>query len=190
LVVPPVFLFLWFSIPFNFQLGIRYCLPVIPFLALAAARLPARWLAAGAFWVLASQLTWWPWTLSYFNERLIDRTSAWRHLADSNLDWGQTGYVVDRWRQEHPDGQVDPQVPVLGALLLSANALTGVLGDPGRMVCYREQMPPESHLAYAHYAFDVTPARLVTGLITERGICAASEDGLAALFPEQAARAG
>jgi len=37
-------------------------------------------------------------------------------------------------------------------------------------------------------AFDVTPARLVTGLITERGICEASEDGLAGLFPDLAAR--
>jgi methylthioribose-1-phosphate isomerase len=36
----------------------------------------------------------------------------------------------------------------------------------------------------ANYAFDVTPARLVTGLITERGIAAASRDGLAALFPD------
>jgi methylthioribose-1-phosphate isomerase len=31
-------------------------------------------------------------------------------------------------------------------------------------------------------AFDVTPARLVTALVTERGVCAASEDGIAALF--------
>jgi methylthioribose-1-phosphate isomerase len=36
----------------------------------------------------------------------------------------------------------------------------------------------------SNYAFDVTPARLVTGLITERGLCAASEDGLLGLFPE------
>lgn len=35
----------------------------------------------------------------------------------------------------------------------------------------------------ANPAFDVTPARLVTGLITERGVCAASEDGLLGLFP-------
>jgi methylthioribose-1-phosphate isomerase len=35
-------------------------------------------------------------------------------------------------------------------------------------------------------AFDVTPNRLVTGLITEKGICAASEEGLAGLFPEMA----
>jgi methylthioribose-1-phosphate isomerase len=34
----------------------------------------------------------------------------------------------------------------------------------------------------ANFAFDVTPSRLVTGLITERGICAATEQGIAALF--------
>jgi methylthioribose-1-phosphate isomerase len=33
-------------------------------------------------------------------------------------------------------------------------------------------------------AFDVTPARLVTGLITERGVCAAGRDGLVSLYPE------
>ncbi len=38
----------------------------------------------------------------------------------------------------------------------------------------------------ANYAFDVTPARLVTGLITERGVIAATRDTLAAAFPERA----
>jgi len=38
----------------------------------------------------------------------------------------------------------------------------------------------------ANYAFDVTPARLVTGLITEAGVCEASREGIAALFPERA----
>ena len=37
----------------------------------------------------------------------------------------------------------------------------------------------------ANPAFDVTPARLVTGLITERGRCSASTDGLLGLFPER-----
>jgi methylthioribose-1-phosphate isomerase len=36
-------------------------------------------------------------------------------------------------------------------------------------------------------AFDVTPGRLVTGLITERGVSPASAEGLAALFPEKGA---
>ncbi|MBE9552654.1 MAG: S-methyl-5-thioribose-1-phosphate isomerase, partial [Proteobacteria bacterium] len=41
--------------------------------------------------------------------------------------------------------------------------------------------PPGSPVA--NPAFDVTPARLVTGLITERGIAAASREGLRKLFP-------
>jgi methylthioribose-1-phosphate isomerase len=36
--------------------------------------------------------------------------------------------------------------------------------------------------------FDVTPARLVSGLVTERGVATASEAGLAALFPEHSGR--
>jgi methylthioribose-1-phosphate isomerase len=47
------------------------------------------------------------------------------------------------------------------------------------------QITPEGS-AVANPAFDVTPARLVSGLITERGCCDASAAGLAALFPERA----
>jgi methylthioribose-1-phosphate isomerase len=42
---------------------------------------------------------------------------------------------------------------------------------------------PEGSRA-ANPGFDVTPARLVTGFITERGVCDASETGLRSLFPE------
>jgi methylthioribose-1-phosphate isomerase len=44
---------------------------------------------------------------------------------------------------------------------------------------------PENSPA-ANPAFDVTPARLVTALVTERGVCPASESGLLSLYPEQA----
>ncbi len=45
-------------------------------------------------------------------------------------------------------------------------------------------VPPEDSPA-GNYAFDVTPARLVTGFITERGICGASEEEILKLFPEK-----
>src|SRR5215472_7988486 len=53
--------------------------------------------------------------------------------------------------------------------------------DDGRRVAVR--LTPQDSPA-ANYAFDVTPARLVTGLITERGVCPASRAGLVELFPE------
>ena len=48
-------------------------------------------------------------------------------------------------------------------------------------------VPDESPVA--NYAFDVTPARLVSGLITERGVIAANRAALAAAFPERAGHA-
>ncbi|BBO68253.1 methylthioribose-1-phosphate isomerase [Desulfosarcina alkanivorans] len=47
----------------------------------------------------------------------------------------------------------------------------------------RVLVPPESSPA-ADFAFDVTPARLVTGFVTERGVCGASEAEIHGLFPE------
>ncbi len=44
-------------------------------------------------------------------------------------------------------------------------------------------VPPEGSPC-RNPVFDVTPARLITGFITERGICKASEQGIAGLFPE------
>ena len=45
-------------------------------------------------------------------------------------------------------------------------------------------IPPKGSPA-ANYAFDVTPARLVTGLITERGVCPATKEGLRRLFSRE-----
>jgi methylthioribose-1-phosphate isomerase len=54
-------------------------------------------------------------------------------------------------------------------------------GWSGRKIT-RVRLIPEKSKA-ANYAFDVTPARLITGLITERGVCAASKEGISSLFP-------
>ena len=67
----------------------------------------------------------------------------------------------------------------------SARELTHIAGrdEAGNLVTV--QVTPDGS-AGANPAFDVTPARLVTALITERGVCAASREGLASLYPERA----
>jgi methylthioribose-1-phosphate isomerase len=64
----------------------------------------------------------------------------------------------------------------------SAEEVRSIRGTSGKgdeiiEVCI---LPAESPAA--NYAFDVTPARLITGLITERGVCPATEKGIAELF--------
>lgn len=65
----------------------------------------------------------------------------------------------------------------------SAEEVTHISGWANDQV-QKVRLSPEGTPA-ANYGFDVTPARLVTGLITERGICKASEEGLLSLFPER-----
>ena len=85
------------------QIGLRYILPVTPFLCLlggaAAAQAgvllrPRRWPAVLAClalvgWQAAAVLRIHPYHLAYFNEAAGGPDAGYRHLVDSNLDWGQ-----------------------------------------------------------------------------------------------------
>jgi methylthioribose-1-phosphate isomerase len=64
-----------------------------------------------------------------------------------------------------------------------ATEVTHISGELNGEECTVQLVPKETKIA--NHAFDVTPARLVTGLITERGICDASESGILSLFPEK-----
>jgi methylthioribose-1-phosphate isomerase len=72
------------------------------------------------------------------------------------------------------------EIPIEERPAREVTSVTGRLQDG--TVAEVEVVAPGS--AAANYAFDVTPARLVAGLITERGVCEASVDGLKGLFPE------
>ena len=63
--------------------------------------------------------------------------------------------------------------------------ITHVWGLDSEARLQQVQVPPNGSPA-SNPAFDVTPAALVTGLITERGVCSADAKALAAMFPERA----
>jgi methylthioribose-1-phosphate isomerase len=62
--------------------------------------------------------------------------------------------------------------------------VTHVAGLDGDARVAQVRVPPTG-TPVANYGFDVTPGRLVTGLITERGVCPASREGLLGLYPER-----
>ena len=70
-----------------------------------------------------------------------------------------------------------------------ARELTHISGRTAAGALETVRIVPEGSEAL-NPAFDVTPARLVTGLIIERGVCAASRAGLKSLFPEMLAAPG
>lgn len=66
----------------------------------------------------------------------------------------------------------------------SAAEVTDVIGRTAAGGVGSVRVVPEGSAAL-NLAFDITPARLVTGIITERGVCAASREGLLDLYPER-----
>lgn len=66
----------------------------------------------------------------------------------------------------------------------SPTEVTHIQGKTERGILETVQLVPDGVDAL-NIAFDVTPARYVTGLITERGICVASSQGLLGLYPER-----
>ncbi len=77
------------------------------------------------------------------------------------------------------------EIPIEERSADEVTTMTGRTAD-GRIEAVR--ILPEGSPA-ANYGFDVTPARLITGLITERGVIAATRQALAGAFPERAGAA-
>lgn len=87
-------------------------------------------------------------------------------LPSTTIDWGLNDGVTE--------------IPIEQRNATEVSMMDGMLGGE----VHEFRIIPENS-PVANYGFDVTPARLVTGLITERGICKATREGILCLFPEK-----
>ncbi|WP_424363173.1 S-methyl-5-thioribose-1-phosphate isomerase [Methylocystis parvus] len=83
------------------------------------------------------------------------------------------------------DWRIDDGVADIPIEERSAREVTHISGRAPDGAVTEVLLTPEGSPA-RNWAFDVTPARYVTGLITERGVCAATEAGLQELYPDLA----
>lgn len=97
--------------------------------------------------------------------------------ADNNVPFyvGLPGPTIDWTVSDGRDIPIEERDP---------SEVTSVTGRTSDGEIATVSVTPKASRA-ANYGFDVTPARLVTGLITERGICDASAEGLLGLYPER-----
>ena len=163
LVVPILVYWVYFNFFFNTQIGIRYVLPVFTlatifcgrFLAANECKLRRYTGVILAASVAASTLSYYPHFISYFNEFAPDRRLAYRHLADSNLDWGGNYWYLIEYIRRHPGVIVDPRKPQAGRIIVPVNALVGVNRNPEEYRWLREHFSPVDHIAYSLLVYDV-----------------------------------
>ncbi|MGH2628629.1 MAG: ArnT family glycosyltransferase [Anaerolineales bacterium] len=161
--------FLLFSLYFNLvsraQIGIRYVLLTLPLMHLISGRLALGlrfWpragriaLSLGLASIALSTLFYHPDYLAYFNEIVWDRRLAYRYLADSNLDWGQSDVFLQEYLAAHPEARLEPEEIGEGEVIVRVNNLVGITEDPDRYATLRESCTPLATIGHAYLLYRV-----------------------------------
>lgn len=195
LLVPVAFLLVYFSLLFRLGIGIRYILPVFPFLFVFTGRVAAfrpsspvwqRWqpAAVGALicWLAVSSFSVHPHYLSYFNEIAGGPANGWRWLLDSNIDWGQDDeYVRQVYVPRSPvHVRLNTSAPIAGRIAVDLNHLFGIDPDIGeRFAWLRENFRPVAKIRQTWWVFDVTTADLDRCCPDRPGVIESPDDDLA-----------
>jgi hypothetical protein len=171
LLVPILVYWVSLNFFFNAEVGIRHALPVVilatifcgRFLANPESKLRRYTALVLVVWTAASALSYYPHFISYFNEFVPNRKLAYRHLADSNLDWYGNEWYLTEYVRRHPDVIVDPRTPHAGRIVVPVNALVGVNRNPEEYRWLREHFTPVDHIAYSFLVYDVPKEMLPHG---------------------------
>jgi hypothetical protein len=167
LFVPIAFYSIYFNFFYNSQIGIRYYLVIFPLLHIYAGSLFVKWnlfsqrnkalsILSGVYLVV-SVLSYFPYYLPYFNEFVWNRSSAYKYLADSNLDWGQGRHEFEKYLIDNPDASYPARYVRAGHFIVSANDLVGIAKDPAIYAWLRNNFEPVDNVAYSYFVFRVTP---------------------------------
>jgi hypothetical protein len=168
LLVPILFYWIYFNFFFNAQIGIRHVLPVFTlatifcgrFLAAPESKLRRCIAVILVSWTAISALSYYPHFISYFNELVPDRKLAYRHLADSNLDWRGNDWYLTQYVRRYPGAIIDPRKPTPGRIIVPVNALVGVNRRPEEYKWLRDHFVPVEHIAHTYLVYDVPKAML------------------------------
>jgi hypothetical protein len=166
LLISVFFFVIYFNFLFKTQVGIRYYLPVFPFLYIFSGSLFMGWdrfsgvrkslsLALIAY-LFVSVISYHPYHLSYFNEIVWNRIDAYKYLADSNVDWGQDRNELQGYLEEHPNALYKPNNIRPGHLIVRINDLVGVTQDPEKYVWLRNNFEPEKSIGYSYLVYIIS----------------------------------
>jgi len=168
-LLPAAFFTIYFNFFSKIQLGIRIILIIFPLLYIFCGNLFKYWEIWGIrlrsifilslAYLLVSVFSYFPHYLSYFNEIVWDRKKAYKLLADSNIDWGQDQWYINRHKERHPEIKINPRSPTEGRIVVSVNELVGRF-DPEKYRWLRENFEPVDHIAYSYLVYEIRPEDL------------------------------
>jgi hypothetical protein len=165
--IPAAFFVLYFNFFYNTQIGIRFYLVIFPLLYIFAGSFFEGWqkftfqqkTASFALlgYLLISTFSYYPHFLTYFNEIVWDRKTAYKYLADSNIDWEQGKLYLREYLAEHPQTDYAPSSIKPGTIVVSVNDLVGVTAAPAQYKWLRDNFEPDETIANEYLLYHISP---------------------------------
>ena len=113
ILLPGIALLVFVSSQTGFSVHSRYVIPALPFFFIWISKVgkAISWkrpvfstiVAILLLWSVGSSLWVYPHSISYFNGLVGGPLNGPRHLLDSNIDWGQDLFYLERWCRAHPN---------------------------------------------------------------------------------------
>lgn len=170
LLIPILFFTIYFNFLFSINIGIRYYLVMFPLLYVFCGSLFTGWgefsrlqktvSALSIGYLALSTLSYFPTYMPYFNEFLLDKRQAYKILADSNIDYGQSEGALNAYLASHPDAIYKPETPTSGLVVIGVNDLVGVFGEAGQYAWLRENFEPEDTIARTYLIYNIASEKI------------------------------
>ncbi len=144
------------------QNGYRYLLPVLVLLLIFIGMLLGKWgqKLRPSHWTILAVIYAFPLILqannyiAYTSEWLWPKRSAWKYVADSNLNWGQKDKQIRHYLKQHPEIIVEPAAPVRGKVMVDVNQYTGII-ETEKYKWLRENYRPVAVVEGCFLLFDI-----------------------------------
>ncbi len=158
-----IYFLLVFGFSNNVQIGLRHAIMVYPLLYVLSGfivTLPFVQIRSKVFipllalYSLVSYYIFFPNLLSYTNELIVNKRDAYKLIADSNIDFGQDEFIVEKYLKNNPDVQVAGAEPKKGKFVIGVNDYLDL--DGSHKYAWIGKFNTTSRVGYAHLLINVT----------------------------------
>jgi hypothetical protein len=164
-IIPAIFFFLVLSIYNPFQLGFRHFLLIFPLLFIAIAgsihfcrlRYHLKYIPVALLvYMIISVAFYFPYLLSYSNEFVINKSTAFHKLRDGSIDYGHNTSSYNQFLKENKDYQPPPVSPAPGKYIVKASQLMDLKTQPDHS--WLNAHTPVDHYQFSMFLFHITQA--------------------------------
>jgi len=157
-----LYFFIFFSFFLSMQSGNRHIIFFYPLLYVLAGRLvTVNWrtkyklAGAGIFGVysLVGFYFYFPNLISYTNEFIVNKTNAYKIMADCSIDYGQGSYALEKYLVKHPGVKIATPAPLQGEIVIDLNDFVDINGT-GKFA-WLKKYKPVGHVNYCYLLFNV-----------------------------------